>query len=146
MKADMLNQLFRPSIDWSIPAPLIYIGLGIIGASLLIHLVIVLARRIRKWERRENRYERLLRKYRITPAERICLDHCRADLGIRDKAAMLTDPEVFQRVVKWAQKHRESRVAVIRIQGKLEAHKRAYPAPRRHRKPVHGSPPMPRAV
>ena len=122
MMTDMQNQLFNPSVHWSIPTPVLYVALAVIAASLLIHAIILLARYLDELEWRESRYERLARRLGLTRAEVTCLGHCSADLGIKDKARMLTEPSEFQRVLKWAEKDRHRRNLVCKIERKLEEH------------------------
>lgn len=146
MKAEMLNSLFQPSLDWSIPTTIVYVGLGVIGASLLIHTVILLTRYIGKWQRREDRYAQILNRFEITCGERVCLDHCSADLGIKDKARMLTDWKEFERVMEWAEKQPARRVAVMKIRRKLEDRAWRPPTIRQRERSIRRSPPVARVT
>ncbi len=126
MRAAMPNNLFSPTVEWSIPAPVLYVSLGIIGACLLLHLLIVVARYIERVEGRHRRFERLARDLGLTPAEMVCLSRCGNDLGVEDKSQLLTEPDLFQQMQNWAEKDRARRVLIKRIRAKLEAHGRVY--------------------
>ncbi len=115
----MLDQLFSTSKHWSIPEPVLYISLGIIGIAILIHCAILLARYLEERERQGNRYERLLHQYGISRAERTCLDQGCAALGIREKHRVLTDPNQFARVRDWAEKRYSRRILIKRIEEKM---------------------------
>ncbi|MFH1741837.1 MAG: hypothetical protein ABIH23_22765 [bacterium] len=146
MSAEILNNLFRPSLDWSIPTPIIYTAVGIVAGSLLINLVIRLVQYLDNWEKRESRYEQFLQELGITRAERRCLDHCRADLDIKDKYRMLTESDQFESVLEWAEGRHSRKLLIGRIRAKLEAHKRLPPTARRHRHRMHPIPPIARVA
>lgn len=146
MRPNMLNEAFDPSHHWSIPDVILYVMLGLIGASLLFHAILLLIRHYKNLERYEIRYERLLNSFGTTPAEKICLDHCSTELGIKDKAQLLTDRVEFDQVLKWAEQKPDRRMTVYRLRLKLDTHDWRPPKQSQRKVAVGRSSPVARTV
>lgn len=132
----MLDNLFSSSRNWSIPEPVLYVGLGLIGITLLTHGAILLARYLEKRERQGNRYEQLLRKYGISRAERTCLDQGCAALGIKEKHRVLTDPKLFARIREWGEKRYSRRILIKRIEVKMAEPPKQTRPPKKRKRPI----------
>ena len=142
MELAILNNLYRPSLDWSIPVNVIYAVVCAVGACLLVDLVILLVRHVQTWRKRANRYEEFLQELGVSPAERIFLDHCSEELGIQNKFRMLTESTEFEKVREWAEKRQARKILASRIQAKMEAHQKLPPTARRAKHPVRPFPPV----
>ena len=142
MRADMLNTFFSASRDISFPAPVLYTCIIIIGSALMVNLLIRLVRYLDNLNQRMIRYNAFLKNVGISRAEKICLEHCANDLGVKDKVEMLVNPAEFRRVVEWAGKRHARRILVARVQQKVENYKSGHRRPARsnHHRHLHTAP------